>query len=156
MCPPSHLVIRADYSHCMPGCCWPSNWATAVATCRTLDSAVVLPGGRLCSTQCTRAHALILLHAQANRLLPGYRRIGMHGRVSESAAPPAQVSTHGGRGAEMGFRRLLRRAALALTMPQCQAARGHALSCCCNVFRGSRHCTRVNLARTLEKKQATR
>ena len=41
--------------------------------------------------------------------------------------PPAQVSryTSGGRGAEMGFRRLLCRAALALTMPcQCQPRRG--------------------------------
>jgi hypothetical protein len=66
MCPPSHLVIRADYSHCMPGCWRLSNWATAVATCSTLDSAVLLPCGRLCSTQCMRAHALISLHAQAN------------------------------------------------------------------------------------------
>ena len=87
---------------------------------------------------CSRAD---FVACASKRLLPGYRRIGMHGRVSESAAPPAQVSTSWCRGAEMGFRRHLRRAASALTGCCVNVSPpGGRSVCCCNVFRGSRYC----------------
>ena len=111
-----------------------------------------------------RADMLYSMHAcsradfvacAGKRLLPGYRRIGMHGRVSESAAPPAQVSTQCCRGAEMGFRRHLLRAALALTdaMSMSRGTLWRALASC-SAVRGT--ATRVDLAQMLERKQATR
>ena len=152
------FIIQPDYNHCMPGRCWPSNWATAVlpeATCSTRGAArrVVC-----CSAQSLRASCADFVACACKRLLQATISTEQACGVARvSAAPPAQLSTQWCRGTEMGIGRLQCgiSAQDAVSMSAHQAARSVVRLQRVvprSVARGT--ATRVNLARMLERKQA--
>ncbi len=139
------FITRPDYIHCIPGCCWPSNWATVVLAGAVCSTRVP---GRCCVAPRVR-HALISWHAHANDCcrLP-YRRTRHAVWRGSPRCPLLSSITQWCRGAEMDFRRLQCLAALALIGCRVNVSPpGGTLRVvlqrivpCCNACQGSRHC----------------